>query len=149
MDYKRLLVKNNKIAEKLDGKNWSQLLCKYPQFEEICDWGKLDTSNWASLLRRCPDFAEKCDKYDDFSATDWKNLLSEQPQFADKCAWHKINRNTILVDLLMKQPQLIKYCNTSIITEKGKAKLLAKHPDLAKYFPETEKQAKNNQPELF
>ena len=36
--------------------------------------------------------------------------------------------------LLLKHPQLIEYCNTSFITEKGKAKILAKHPDLAKYF---------------
>jgi hypothetical protein len=49
----------------------------------------------------------------------------------------------------MKQPQLIKYCNTSVITEKGKAKLLAKHPDLANYFPEAVKKVDDNQPELF
>jgi hypothetical protein len=33
------------------------------------------------------------------------------------------------------------HCNTSVITEKGKAKLLAKHTDLAKYFPEAEKKS--------
>jgi hypothetical protein len=41
------------------------------------------------------------------------------------------------------------HCNTSVITEKGKAKLLAKHPDLAKYFKNAEKKVDNNQPELF
>jgi len=70
--------------------------------------------------------------------------VSYQPQFADKC-----KKSTVLVDLLMWRPQLIKYCNTSIITEKGKAKLLAKHPDLAKYFPKAEKKVDNNQSELF
>ena len=67
---------------------------------------------------------------------------------ADKCNL-SIFKSTDWVKILIKQPQLIVHCNTSVITEKGKAKLLAKHPDLAKYFPETEKQAENNQPELF
>jgi hypothetical protein len=49
----------------------------------------------------------------------------------------------------LKQPQLIKYCNSAVITEKGKAKLRAKHPDLAKYFPKAEKKVDNNQLELF
>ena len=129
--------------------DYGKLFASCPRLIECCNWTRLDELSWVDLLSQKPEFAEKCDKYDDFSATDWKNLLSEQPQFADKCAWHKINRNTILVDLLMKQPQLIKYCNTSIITEKGKAKLLAKHPDLAKYFPQAVKKTDNNQLKLF
>jgi hypothetical protein len=58
-------------------------------------------------------------------------------------------KSTDWVTILIKQPQLIEYCNTSIITEKGKAKLLAKHLDLAKYFKNAEKKVDNNQPELF
>ena len=58
-------------------------------------------------------------------------------------------KSTDWVKILIIQPQLIVHCNTSVITEKGKAKLLAKHPDLAKYFPEAEKKVDNNQSELF
>ena len=104
------------------------------------------------------------DEFDTLSGSDWVCLLLKKPQFADKCDcckisdalisgttvsyWHKLTAKQ-WCDLLIKQPQLIKYCNTSIITEKGKAKLLAKHPDLAKYFLEAEKKVDNNQPELF
>ena len=63
-------------------------------------------------------------------AVQWESLLKHQPQLVDKCA-----KSSIVVNVLIKHPQFTEHCNTSIITEKGKAKLLAKHPNLVKYFP--------------
>ena len=45
-----------------------------------------------------------------------------------------MNKSSILVYLLLKQPLLIKYCTSVVITKKGKAKLLTKHPDLVQLF---------------
>jgi hypothetical protein len=50
---------------------------------------------------------------------------------------------------LQSYPQWVEYCSIVKLSEKHKAKLLAKHPDLAKYFPEAVKKVDNNQPKLF
>ena len=76
-----------------------------------------------------PQFADKCNEWEKFKDDQWRNLLAKQPQFVDKCTY-----SSIVVNVLIKHPQFIEHCNTSFITEKGKAKLLAKHPNLAKYF---------------
>ena len=100
--------------------------------------------HWSRLLVEQPQFADKCNEWEEFKDDQWRNLLAKQPQFVDKCTY-----SSIVVNVLIKHPQFTKHCNTSNITEKGKAKLLAKHPDLAKYFPEAEKKDILNQPELF
>ena len=115
--------------ETFTASSWSWLLCYQPQFAEGCDkWDQFSSEAWARILSLQPQFADKCD-FRKFTNDNWSFLLSYQPQLADKC-----KKSTVLVYLLMWHPQLIEYCNTSFITEKGKAKILAKHPDLAKYF---------------
>ena len=156
-DWSCLLCEQPQFANKcdkwdyFDSDAWFELLYTQPQFADKCDiWDEFEGIDWANLLSAQPQFADKCNKWDEFDGYDWSYLLAEQPQFADKCDWTKLNSNTYhWVKLLQEQPQLIKYCNTSIITEKDKAKLLAKHPDLAKYFKNAEKKVDNNQPELF
>ena len=130
-----LLSEQPQFADKcnwdsLEGFDWSCLLAKQPQFADKCDWDKLDGSAWRYLLSERPQFADKCDVWDYLDAVQWRSLLKHQPQLVDKCA-----KSSIVVNVLIKHPQFTEHCNTSIITEKGKAKLLAKHPDLVKYFP--------------
>ena len=116
--------------DEFDGDDWSDLLAKQPQFADKCGWDKLDGSAWGYLLSEQPQFADKCDVWDYLDAAQWESLLKHQPQLVDKCA-----KSSIVVNVLIKHPQFTEHCNTSIITEKGKAKLLAKHPNLVKYFP--------------
>ena len=128
---------------------WRNLLIEYPQFADKCDkWNEFTTCDWINILRLQPQFSNKCDIWEKFDKDDWWFLLVDQPHFADKCNLSMF-KSTDWVEMLIIQPQLIVHCNTSVITEKGKAKLLAKHPDLAKYFPEAVKKADDNQPELF
>ena len=136
------------------GEFWGRLLKEQPQFIDKCDWSNFDSATWVKVLESLPQLANKCDKWDEFRTWDWSSLLCHQPQFADKCNYwgkfdcndwkyllqtqpqfiSKCNKTTVLVNFLLKHPQYIEYCDTSFITEKGKAKLLAKHPDQAKYF---------------
>ena len=134
--WRMLLEEQPQFADKCDkwdefyGDNWGCLLAKQPQFADKCDWDKLDGSAWGYLLSEQPQFADKCDVWDYLDAVQWESLLKHQPQLVDKCA-----KSSIVVNVLIKHPQFTEHCNTSIITEKGKAKLLAKHPNLVKYFP--------------
>ena len=133
--WSRLLEEQPQFADKcnwdsLEGFDWSCLLAKQPQFADKCGWDKLDGSAWGYLLSEQPQFADKCDVWDYLDAAQWESLLKHQPQLVDKCA-----KSSIVVNVLIKHPQFTEHCNTSIITEKGKAKLLAKHPNLVKYFP--------------
>ena len=134
-DWANLLSEKPQFADKcnwdsLKGIGWCRLLATQPQFADKCDWDKLDGSAWRYLLSERPQFADKCDVWDYLDAAQWRSLLKNQPQLVDKCA-----KSSIVVNVLIKHPQFTEHCNTSIITEKGKAKLLAKHPDLVKYFP--------------
>ena len=142
-DWSCLLAKQPQFADKCDwdslkGLDWSCLLAKQPQFADKCAWDKFDDvpkgiprgHAWSILLEEQPQFADKCDVWDYLDAVQWRSLLKHQPQLVDKCA-----KSSIVVNVLIKHPQFTEHCNTSIITEKGKAKLLAKHPDLVKYFP--------------
>ena len=133
---------------------WVSLLVKYPELADKCDkWNEFAPFNWVNFLRYQPQFADRCDKWDEFGKDEWWLLLIEQPYFSDKCKmmdefslseWRtllcydkcdlSIFKSTDWVKILSKQPRLIVKCNISIITEKGKAKLLAIHPDFAKYF---------------
>ena len=135
-DWANLLSEKPQFADKcnwdsLKGIGWCRLLATQPQFADKCDWDKLDGSAWRYLLSERPQFADKCDVWDYLDAAQWESLLKHQPQLVDKCA-----KSLIVVNVLIKHPQFTEHCNTSIITEKGKAKLLAKHPDLVKYFPQ-------------
>lgn len=137
-DWANLLSAQPQFADKCDkwdefkDHHWAALLYSQPQFANKCDkWDKITSWNWAILLEKQPQFADKCDVWDYFDAHEWRSLLAKHPQFVDKCA-----KSSIVVNVLIKHPQFTEHCNTSIITEKGKAKLLAKHPDLAKYFSE-------------
>ena len=136
--------------------SYNELFKSCPQLVDRCNWNMLDDLSWSLLLIEQPQFADKCNKWDEFTGITWSKLLSQQPQFANKCdeyfewwfdvyQWrellakqpqfvNKCTDSSVVVNVLIKHPQFIEYCNTSFITEKGKAKLLAKHPDLAKYF---------------
>ena len=136
--------------------NYNELFKSCPQLVERCNWNMLNDLSWSLLLIKYPQFADKCNKWDEFTGITWSNLLSQQPQFANKCdeyfewwfdvyQWrellakqpqfvNKCTDSSVVVNVLIKHPQFIEHCNTSFITEKGKAKLLTKHPDLAKYF---------------
>ena len=46
--------------EKLDGKDWRELLIKQPQFADKCDWSKLGLKDWGLLLFLQPQFRGKC-----------------------------------------------------------------------------------------
>ena len=128
-EYPELIEKYDKWNE-MTGTDWCILLIRQPEFAYKCNkWADIAGSVWSILLREQPQFADKCAKWDKFVNDYWKYLLQSQPQFISKC-----NKSTVLVDFLLKQPQWIEYYNTSFITEKGKAKILAKHPNLAKYF---------------
>ena len=135
--WRYLLSERPQFADKCDkwdefnGYNWSYLLEKQPQFADKCNWDSLKVYDWSCLLAEQPQFADKCDVWDYLNADQWRSLLKNQPQFVDKCA-----KSSIVVNVLIKHPQFTEHCNTSVITEKGKAKLLAKHPDLVIYFPE-------------
>ena len=153
LSWSLLLIEQPQFADKCNkwdeftGITWSELLSQQPQFADKCDEGFLWCLNvyqWVDLLAKQPQFADRCSEWIYFDAYQWRSLLAEQPQFVDKCT-----KSSVVVNVLIKHPQFIEYCNTSFITEKGKAKLLAKHPDLAKYFPEAMKKADYDQPELF
>ena len=195
IDYGKLFASCPRLIEccnwtRLDELSWRVLLSQKPEFADKCNkWDEFDGNDWSMLLKNQPQFVNKCDKWDEFNGYDWSCLLAEQPQFADKCdvwdyldadQWRSLLKNqpqfvdkctksSIVVNVLIIHPQFTEHCNTSIITEKGKAKLLAKHPDLVIYFPEktetkvpekntpkkqiknklAEKKVDNNQPELF
>lgn len=122
---------------KINGDDWVDLLKKQPQFANKCEkWNEFNRDDWNVLLSKQPQFADKCDKWNEFNEVDWSWLLSYHPQFTYRCDKLDDFNEEEWCDLLAEQPQLIEYCNTSVITEKGKAKLLAKHPDLVIYFPE-------------
>ena len=136
--------------------SYNELFKSCPQLVDRCNWNMLDDLSWSLLLIEQPQFADKCNKWDEFTGITWSKLLSQQPQFANKCdeyfewwfdvyQWrellakqpqfvNKCTDSSVVVNVLIKHPQFIEHCNTSFITEKGKAKLLTKHPDLAKYF---------------
>jgi len=65
---------------------------------EHCDWDKLEGKDWTELLEAQPQFADKC-PWEKLSRKDWEHLLQKQPQFASK-RLHIIVK-TILVVLLI------------------------------------------------
>ena len=97
---------------KLDGRDWSWLLSKQPQFADKCDcWDEFESDDalflllnqpqfidecnlygdeWSTLLSKHPQLAAKCDCWDEFESEDWRFLLSNQPQFADKYKLYQI-----------------------------------------------------------
>ena len=110
----------------------------------------MDEQDWANLLSEKPQFADKCN-WDSLKGIGWCRLLATQPQFADKCDWTKLDSDTYhWFKLLQEQPQFAEKCNKwDEFDEYEKEALIEEQPDLAKYFHEAEKQAENNQPELF
>ena len=135
----------------LNSNDWKELLRFKPEFSDKCDWEKLEACDWSDLLAEQPQFADKCDKWDDFDDMDWWYLLDYE-QFAEKCDWSKLDSldTQHWSELLCDQPQFADKCDKWHEFRKNeKEALLDAQPQLAKYFPEAEKQAENNQPELF
>ena len=46
--------------EKLNGEQWSQLLCEHPEYSDKCDWSKLESEDWCWLLSEHPEFSPYC-----------------------------------------------------------------------------------------
>ena len=154
-EWSEVLAKQPQLANKcykwdnITGQGWQKLFKNgNGSFIDYCDLTTLSPYAWSWILRYLPQLADKCDRWNEFSAEDWGRLLFMQPKFADKCAWQKMNVSSILVYLLLKQPLLIQHCNITVITPKGKARLLAKHPELEKYFL-AEKEENDQEPDLF
>ena len=75
------------MSRKLSLKELIDALKKGNDFQNIeCDWEKLDGKDWSRLLSKQPQFADKCD-WKKLKGDDWQKLLEAQPQFADKCDW--------------------------------------------------------------
>ena len=106
--------------ENLTGEQWSQLLCKHPEYADKCHWSELNSEDWSKLLAVQPQFAEHCTdwfyllpqfahicRWETFSGWKWAMLLVRFPELADKCDWKKLNSDD-WCHLVYWQPQFKK-----------------------------------------
>ena len=110
-----LIARNAEIRQMMRDGEWCELICRYPELKDVCEWEALTDH-------------------------DWTRVLSEHPQFADRCDWSKIGKyrpfglgshHSDWVDLLMAQPQFAKYCDLSSLDSENKAEVLSRYPILA------------------
>ena len=123
--------------EELEGVDLAKLLGKYPQFVDRCPGDmledRLDIKDWVDLLVAQPQFAERC-PWDGFDGENWSNLLGTQPQFADRCPWEKLD-GWNWTGLLVGQPQFADKCSWEKLNSGNWACLFGKQPQFANRYP--------------
>ena len=63
------------------GKQWCEILPKYPSLGKFCQgWDHFTTSDWVNLLTKQPKFQNKCNSWTEFDPEEWDKLLKAQPK---------------------------------------------------------------------
>lgn len=90
-EYVEILIKKVNEGERLNTREWSELIIARPEFADKCDWSLFDGYDLASILTARPEFADKCD-WRELDGDDWAWLLAVRPEFANRCDWSKLSK---------------------------------------------------------
>lgn len=73
--------------DKLNGRDWANLLCRHSEFDVKCPWDKLEGSDWVRLLLEYsypyPFITDHC-QWNKLDERDWAMLLDKEPRQRDK-----------------------------------------------------------------
>lgn len=134
--------------ERLNGRDWAEILAKHPQYAERCDWGKLGDVDWFELIKKRPEFSGKYDwmrscqgksestnerKWLALGGAQWAELLRCQPQFADRCEWERIGGEDWL-KLLKARPEFADRCDWSKFDQHTLHWLINAQPQFSRQF---------------
>ena len=127
--------------DKLNGRDWANLLCRHTQFVPWCPWDKLEGSDWVILLLEhpWPFISEHC-QWNKLDEQDWVRLLDKEPfMFAAHCPRHLLQRRMEpLVKKLVEHPELPAESeeHLSLLNGDQWADLIAARPELGGKWPE-------------
>lgn len=129
---------------RMDGKDWSKLLSRHPEFARNDAWEKLNATldepfgvdlGWLPLIENQPQFIEHC-LLSKLTTQDWIKLLIKHPEYSmlrdRKSKLDENNRvgmdwEPSLKDLLLLQPNLVDECEVSSLKAGDWVELLDKH----------------------
>ena len=126
--------------DKLNGRDWANLLCRHPGFEAKCPWEKLEGCDWVILLNEhpLPFISDHC-QWNKLDEQDWARLLDKEPEmFAHRCPRHLLQiRTAPLVKKLVEHPELPAESEEGLNLLNGDqwADLISARPELGGKWP--------------